>query len=206
MQAAHELRNAVCEAYSAAAERPRDKHVFPVGRDFAESVGYPCELLDDLPSVAYEAFAGVSCVSLIADIPSGSRVLDLGCGAGLDSLIAGRRTGQRGKVIGVDFSEVMLVRAREAAVEAGAANVEFHQADAECLPFDDASFDVALVNGIFNLNPARDAIFRELARVVRPAEKPLRSGCAGGTVWVAELILKAPLPAEVKADEANWFA
>ncbi len=196
MQATQELRTAVRNAYSAAAETPCSKHAFPVGRDFAESLGYPADLLGELPSVAYEAFAGVSCVSVFADIRPGAKVLDLGCGAGLDSLIAGRRVGERGKVIGVDFSEAMLARAEQAACEADAGNVEFHQADAENLPFDDGAFDVALVNGIFNLNPARTAIIKELARVVRPA----------GMVWVAELILKAQLAPEAKADEANWFA
>ncbi len=196
MQATHELRTAVRNAYSAAAERPCGEHAFPVGRGFAESIGYPPDLLGELPSVACDAFAGVSCVSVFAEIPPGSKVLDLGCGAGLDSLIAGRRVSERGSVIGVDFSEVMLARAQEAACEAGAANVEFHQADAESLPFDEDSFDVALVNGIFNLNPARNAIFNELARVVRPR----------GSVWAAELILTAQLAPEAKADEANWFA
>ncbi len=196
MQATHRLRTAVRNAYSAAAERPSEKHAFPVGRGFAESIGYPPDLLGELPSVAYDAFAGVSCVSVFADIPPGAEVLDLGCGAGLDSLIAGRRAGERGRVFGVDFSEVMLTRAKEAAREAGAGNVEFNHADAERLPFDDASFDVALVNGIFNLNPARDAIFNELARVMRPS----------GSVWAAELILKAQLAPEATADEANWFA
>ncbi len=206
MQATHKLRTAVRNAYSAAAERPCEKHPFPVGRGFAESIGYPPELLEELPRIACDAFTGVSCVSVFADIPPGAVVLDLGCGAGLDSLIAGRRVGESGRVIGVDFSDAMLARAREAASEAGAGNVEFHQADAEGLPFDDASFDVAIVNGIFNLNPARNAIFKELARVVRPAAKPLHAGCAGGSVWAAELILKAQLAAEAKADEANWFA
>ncbi len=196
MQATQELRTAVRNAYSAAAESPCGKHAFPVGSGFAESIGYPADLLGELPSVASDAFAGVSCVSVFADLPPGAKVLDLGCGAGLDSLIAGMRVGERGRVFGVDFSDVMLARAREAASEARAGNVEFHQADAENLPFDDASFDVALVNGIFNLNPTRYAIIKELARVVRSA----------GVVWVAELILKAQLAPEAKADEANWFA
>ena len=196
MQATHQVRTAVRNAYSAAAERPCGKHAFPVGRGFAESVGYSPDLLGELPRVAYEAFAGVSCVSMFADIPPGTEVLDLGCGAGLDSLIAGRRAGERGRVNGVDFSEVMLGRATEAACEAGAGNVEFQHADAESLPFEGASFDVALVNGIFNLNPERNGIFKELARVVRPT----------GSVWAAELILKAQLDPVAKADEANWFA
>ena len=96
----------------------------------------------------------------------------------------------------MDFSEAMLARAREAVVESGTTNVELRQADAEQLPIRDGEIDVALVNGIFNLNPARDAIFHELARVVR----------RGGAVYAAELILSEPLPSETHASERDWFA
>ena len=126
----------------------------------------------------------------------GATILDLGCGAGLDALIAARRVGVAGKVIAVDFSTAMLDRARQAVAEAGASNVELREADAEQLPIADEEIDVAMVNGIFNLNPARDAIFRELARVVRRA----------GKVFAAELILSSPLPPEARASESNWFA
>jgi SAM-dependent methyltransferase len=188
------LTDAVRKAYSAAAERPQEKHAFPVGRSFAESIGYPAELLDSLPAVCVEAFTGVSNVSVFAEIPSGSTVLDLGCGAGLDALIAARRTGPEGKVIGVDFSDSMLARARNAAGEAAPLNVEFHTADATRLPVSDSAIDVALVNGIFNLNPNRDGIFRELARVVRP----------GGTVYAAELVLTGTQTASVPQNAENW--
>jgi len=87
------LREMVQGAYSAAAEQPQQKHAFPVGRHFAESLGYPAELLASLPSVACDAFAGVSNVSLLAEIPTGATVLDLGCGSGTDALIAARRVG-----------------------------------------------------------------------------------------------------------------
>jgi 2-polyprenyl-3-methyl-5-hydroxy-6-metoxy-1,4-benzoquinol methylase len=93
-----ELRRRVRDAYSAAAVRPGDNHAFPVGRGFAESLGYPAGLLDTLPPVCVEAFAGVSNVAVSADIPPGSRVLDVGCGAGLDSFIAARRAGPAGCV------------------------------------------------------------------------------------------------------------
>jgi arsenite methyltransferase len=189
------LREMVRGAYSAAAEQPQEKHAFPVGREFAESIGYPAELLARLPSVACDAFAGVSNVSLFADLPPGATVLE-GCGAGLDTLIAAQRVGTAGKVIGVDFSEAMLARAWDAVVESGTTHVEFRQADAEQLPIRDGEIDVALVNGIFNLNPARDAIFHELARVVR----------SDGAVYAAELILSQPLPSETRASEKDWFA
>jgi ubiquinone/menaquinone biosynthesis C-methylase UbiE len=167
-----------------------------VGREFAESLGYPPEQLARLPAVSVEAFAGVSNVSVTADIPHGATVLDLGCGAGLDSLLAGAKTGPSGTVIGVDFSTSMIDRARLAALEVGVSNIEFREADAERLPIEDASIDVAIVNGIFNLNPMRDAIFRELARVVRP----------DGVLYAAELILRGPVETPETADEANWFA
>lgn len=196
MSASCELRESVRTAYSAAAERPREKHAFPVGRQFAESLGYDASLLGSLPACAVDAFAGVSNVSVFAEIPEGATVLDLGCGAGLDALIAARRVGPRAKIIGVDFSEPMLTRARQAAEEAGVGHVEFRLADGERLPLADRSVDVALVNGIFNLNPEREAIFHELARVLRP----------GGTAWAAELILHEPLSEQVRADPTNWFA
>jgi arsenite methyltransferase len=190
------LREAVREAYSAASQNPEAEHPFPVGRAFAQSLGYPQPCLASLPAVSVEAFSGVSNVSVFAEIPDGARALDLGCGAGLDSLIASQRVGPRGAVIGVDFSQAMLTRARNAVAEARMANVCFCRADAEALPVKDGVIDVALVNGIFNLNPMRDAIFAELARVVR----------SGGAVYAAELILCEPLPPEVREREADWFA
>ena len=190
------IREKVRDAYSDAAEHPDQKHAFPVGREFAESIGYPTDLLANLPSVACDAFAGVSNVSLFAELPVGATVLDLGCGSGTDTLIAARRVGTTGKVIGVDFSGAMLTRACQAVGESGICNVEIRESDAERLPVGDSEIDVAIVNGIFNLNPAREAIFRELARVVRPS----------GKVFAAELILKQPLPTETRASETDWFA
>ncbi len=196
MDKAQDLRGGVRRAYSAVADRPLDKHPFPVGRLFAESLGYPPNLLASMPSVAVDAFTGVSNVAVFADIPEGAAVLDLGCGAGLDSLIASRHVGPEGKVTGIDFSDAMLIRARRAVAETGADNVEFMAGDAESLPLEDGSIDVALANGIFNLNPARQAIFRELARVVR----------TGGAVYAAELVLREPLPRAIQVSEAEWFA
>src|SRR5690348_999795 len=159
-----QLRGMVRGAYSSAAEQPGKKHAFPVGRVFAESIGYPSEVLDALPFAAWEAFTGVSNVSLFAELPAGATVLDLGCGSGTDTLIAARRVGPTGKVIGVDFSSAMLSRARQAVRESGLRNVELREGDAEHLPIEDGEIDVAIVNGIFNLNPSRDAIFREIGR------------------------------------------
>ncbi|MGE5239018.1 MAG: methyltransferase domain-containing protein [Chloroflexota bacterium] len=189
------LRDKVREAYSSAAERPAEKHPFPVGRSFAESIGYPPDLLDRLPAVSVASFTGVSNVSIFADIPEGSAVLDLGCGGGLDTLIAAERTGPEGRVIAVDFSEAMIRRAEEGARKYGCRNVTFHVADAEELPLPDDSIDIALVNGIFNLSPFRERVFSELARVLRDS----------GSVYAAELVLREPLPVEPTCSLDNWF-
>ena len=183
---ADDLREGVRHAYSMAAEAPESRLPFPVGAAFAREVGYAGEL----PEVALDAFAGVSNVAVWADLRGDETVLDLGCGAGLDSVVAGRRARM---VLGVDFSAPMLRRAMQAA---SGGNVLFAQCDAERLPVADGSMDAALVNGIFNLNPARDAIFHELARVVRP----------GGAVYGAELILREPLSVEQRGSTANWFS
>ena len=180
------LRTQVLEAFSALASQPTQQSPFPVGRALAEGVGYPPTLLDALPASSVEAFCGVAPISLTAELCPGMQVLDLGCGAGLDSLVAGRRVAPTGQVIGVDFSAAMLERATQSVAE----GVSFRRGDAEQLPLPDASVDVALVNGIFNLNPGRQAIFGELFRVLRP----------GGAVFAAELILTEPLQAA-----ESWF-
>jgi ubiquinone/menaquinone biosynthesis C-methylase UbiE len=135
-------------------------------------------------------------VSLFAELPPGAQVLDLGCGAGLDTLIAAERVGQAGRVTGVDFSAAMLARAWQSAEVSGRGNICLAHAAAEMLPLADATVDVALVNGIFNLNPQRTQIFAELGRVVRQ----------GGAVYAAELILREPAPAAVPANLDDWFS
>lgn len=196
MNPSPQLREGVWQAYSYVAEAPHAEHPFKVGRAFAEGLGYPAEWLDRVPLASLEAFTGVSCVSIFAELSEGARVLDLGCGAGTDSLIAAMRVGDSGHVTGIDFSETMLTRARASAREAGRSNVTFQQGDAERIPLDDASIDVALVNGIFNLNLAREQIMRELARVVRP----------GGALFCAETILREPLTDDERDNLTNWFS
>jgi len=187
-------RESVRDAYSSAAKEPSLEHAFPVGREFALSLGYPAGLLARLPDAAVGAFSGVADMST-SEILRGSTVLDMGCGAGMDSLIASRRTGPEGRVIGIDFSPAMIGRAAGAATEDALSNVAFVLGSAEALPVRDRWADVALVNGIFNLNIDRDAIFAELARTVRP----------GGTAYAAELVLREPHDTQGD-DPASWFA
>ena len=126
----------------------------------------------------------------------GATVLDLGCGAGLDSLLAAQQIGPTGQVVGVDFSADMVALAHHNGALLGLTNLHCLRADAERLPLAEGAIHTALINGIFNLNPARTAIFAELARVVRP----------GGVVYAAEIVLRKPLAPEAVAQETNWFA
>lgn len=177
------LRAGVREAYSRAALKPAERHPFPVGAALAESLGYARELVVDHP-LAADAFVGVACLPGFVEVDAGMTVLDVGCGSGLDALALGPRVR---RIVGLDFSAEMLARA--------SGHLDAVQAAAERMPFAGASFDAALANGIFNLNPRREEIFAELARVLRP----------GGRAWGAELILNGALDEEARS-RANWFA
>lgn len=193
---ANELRTGVWHAYSNVAANPKAKHPFPTGRELALNVGYPKTLLETLPATTVDAFAGVSYMPGFVEFTENSTVLDLGCGAGLDTLIASQSVGSEGSVVSIDFSATMLNRASSAAQTMAYDNVRFVRSAAEAIPLPAASVDLVMINGIFNLNPAREIIFAELARVVRP----------GGAVYAAELILRDPLAEEVQANKENWFA
>lgn len=176
---AAELKAAVREAYSRAAETPGAPLPFPVGRKFAEEVGYPPELLDSLPAACVASFAGIYPVALRARLEPGQRVLDVGCGAGLDALVAARRVAG-GRVVGIDFSAAMVARAAAAAREARLP-VEFRLTEAGGLDEPPASFDAVLANGVLNLNPDRERLLAEMGRLLRP----------GGRLFIAEIVTEA---------------
>jgi arsenite methyltransferase len=131
-----------------------------------------------LPDSTVESFAGVANHWLLGRVEPGSTVLDLGCGAGTDLLIAAQMTGPDGRVIGVDMTSAMLDRARASASEIGLANVELHESLIESLPLDDASVDVVISNGVIDLVPDKEAVFDEIDRVLRP----------GGRLQIADVV------------------
>jgi SAM-dependent methyltransferase len=150
----------------------------------------------DLAAVPAQADLGLGCGAPIGflELQPGETVLDLGSGPGLDALLAARRVGPTGRVIGVDMTPEMLVRARANATRAGAANVEFREGRLEALPLEDATVDAATSNCVINLVPDKAAVFREVARVLRP----------GGRVVVADIVLERPLPEAVAKDVLAW--
>jgi SAM-dependent methyltransferase len=192
---AEEVRAAVRERYGQVAETPERGFNFPVGRAFAEAVGYPAAWLDTLPPGAAAAFAGVACPVPHAQLVPGETVIDLGCGAGLDSLYAARFVGASGHVIGLDFSPEMVERARRTLAGAREAPVEVRLTDGVTLPVADGTADAVLVNGIFNLNPDKARLLAEVHRVLR----------LGGRLVAAEIALTAPLPDGEGHTLDDWF-
>ena len=156
-------------------------------------VGYSEEELNAAPEGAN---LGLGCGNPIAlaGLKQGETVLDLGSGAGFDCFLAAKQVGPTGRVIGVDMTPEMLERARGTAARAGASNVEFRQGRLEALPVEDASVDAVTSNCVINLVPDKSAVFREIARVLRP----------GGRVVVADIVLDRPLPEAVAKDVLAW--
>jgi SAM-dependent methyltransferase len=176
------LRRAVAQKYGQVAVRPAGDHPFPVGRAFAETVGYSSQVLDSLPSAAVESFTGISNPLAYADLRPGEAVLDLGCGAGTDTLLAARQVGPTGWVIGVDLAEEMVAKARGNVAALNLSHAEIRLAAAEDLPLDDQTMDAVIVNGIFNLCPSKEAVATEIWRVLKP----------GGRLLVSEIVLQMP--------------
>lgn len=192
---AGEILDAVCDKYSRVATHPHERFSFPVGREFAESVGYPKELLERLPASMTESFAGAHNPLLFAGLEPGEIVLDLGCGAGLDMYIAATAVGPGGFVHGLDMSDRMLKKAERNLSKTGIENAAFHCGAADEIPLPDASVDIVVSNGIYNLSPDKKSIIEEVFRVLK----------SGGRAVLSEIVLKEPLGREAACDLEDWF-
>jgi len=187
------LKSEIKKTYSSVSVEPGRDFIFPTGRAWAEDLGYPAELAN-VPESAVESFAGVANPWMMGRLAAGERVLDLGSGAGTDSLVAAQMVGPAGRVTGIDMTPEMLVRARSAAATMGVANVEFVEGEAERLPFSDASFDVVISNGVIDLVPDKDAVFAELYRVLAP----------GGRMQIADVTIQSPVSEEGRRKIDLW--
>jgi SAM-dependent methyltransferase len=173
------LRHEIRKTYADVSTTPEQEFIFPTGREWAQELGYPEPELSRVPDASVASFAGVANHWLLGAIDPGSVVLDLGCGAGTDLLIAAQMTGASGRVIGVDMTTSMLDRARSSADEMRLGNVELHEALIEAVPIEDASVDVVISNGVVDLVPDKDAVFDEIDRVLRP----------GGRLQLADVVI-----------------
>jgi SAM-dependent methyltransferase len=187
------LKSEIKKTYARVSTKPEEDFVFPTGRAWAVDLEYPEELAG-VPELAVESFAGVANPFSLGRLEPGERVLDLGCGAGTDSLVAARMVGSEGQVVGIDMTREMLDKARRAAGEMGAENVEFVEGEAEQLPFADGSFDVVISNGVIDLIPDKDAVFSDLHRVLAP----------GGRIQVADVTIQNPVSEEGRRDIDLW--
>jgi arsenite methyltransferase len=188
------LRSEIQRTYADVSTQPDQEFIFPTGRAWALDLGYPQDLLARVPEASCESFAGVANPFSMGALQPGEDVLDVGCGAGMDSLVAAQMVGATGSVTGIDMTPEMVAKARGSIAEMGLGNVTVVEGSAEHLPFDDASFDVVISNGVIDLVPDKDAVFSEITRVLRP----------GGRIQLADVTIQNPVSEESKRDIDLW--
>ncbi|MBI2819647.1 MAG: methyltransferase domain-containing protein [Acidobacteria bacterium] len=189
------LRGEVANIYARVATDPNGTFHFHRGPRYAsEFLGYDPDELSALPSESTASFAGVGNPLAIAPIQAGETVLDIGCGAGMDLLLAASRVGSDGQAIGVDMTEAMAERARSSATALGYRHVEVRIGDATTLPVGDASVDVVISNGVLNLVPEKERAFAEILRVLRP----------GGRLQLADIVVEKELSDDSRRNVDLW--
>ncbi len=189
-----ELRQAIQAEYAEVALHPSRGFHFHTGRPLARMLGYADAWLEGIPEGAIESFAGTGNPFSLGLLRPGERVVDVGSGAGIDSLIAARMVGPAGQVIGVDMTPQMLAKARQNAVAAGLTNVEFREGYGEMLPVSDAWADVVTSNGVLNLFPDKLGGLREWARVLKP----------GGRLQIGDILVQKAVPESAKRKIDLW--
>ena len=189
-----EFRKAVTDRFTRTAKSPDQETVFPVGPGSAKNLGYDPNEVDRLPHSVTESFCGVGNPFSLGPIRTGDAVLDLGCGAGMDSILAATRVGALGTVIGIDMTPAMLRKAKENAVALSCDRIEFRNGMLEELPVEESSIDVAISNGVFNLCVDKPRVLREIFRVLRP----------GGRLQMADVLLHEHVTPEAVASKGAW--
>jgi arsenite methyltransferase len=188
------LRASVIDRFRRVAIAPDQEQKFPLGPEGAKKLGYQPTEVDALPSAVTESFSGVGNPFLLGQSLPGGRALDLGCGAGFDTLLAARRVGTSGKIIGVDVTPEMIAKARSNASLLGVTNIEFVLGEIENLPIPDASVDLVISNGVFNLCPDKPKVLREVIRVLKPC----------GRLQMADILLEPHVTPEEVASKGSW--
>jgi len=188
------LKCEIKKTYARVSEQPDEDFIFPTGRAWALDLGYPAELLAHVPDASAESFAGVANPFALGPLRPGERVLDVGSGAGTDSLVAAQMVGREGSVTGLDMTAEMLAKARASAAALGVGNVEFLEGEAESLPFADELFDVVISNGVIDLVPDKDVVFAEIFRVL----------VSGGRLQIADVTIQRPVSEEGQRNIDLW--
>jgi arsenite methyltransferase len=190
------LEAQVRDMYRRVAREEEAELHFAVGRLLALRLGYPSELLDAIPEESLASFAGVGYHLDLAALAAGERVLDLGSGSGTDVFCAAVQTGGRGAAVGADFTDEQVAKARRLRDRDGFGQADFVEASIDALPFDAASFDAVISNGVINLSPVKHRVFAEAARVLRP----------GGRLAIADIVSARPLKERTRRNVELWAA
>lgn len=188
------LRDKVKAMYQAVADEPHGTFHFEMGYDLAARLGYPTSELDQIPPEALESFAGVGHHLALANLQQGERVVDLGSGSGTDAFLAARQLGPDGEIIGVDMTDAQLVKARRLAARDGYMNTRFEHGYIEDAPVPDESADAVISNGVINLCNDKAAVFREIARLLRP----------GGRMAVSDIVTEHQITDAIVCDVNLW--
>jgi SAM-dependent methyltransferase len=188
------LRKAIQDEYKEVAEHPDKGFHFHTGRRLTKIVGYKEEWLTGVSELSIESFAGTGNPFAMGEMAAGEKVVDIGSGGGIDSLIAARMVGASGKVVGIDMTPAMLEKARAAATESGIHNVEFREAYMEELPVPDRWADVVISNGVLNLTPDKQKVLSEMFRVLRP----------GGRLQIGDILVSREVPEGAKKKVDLW--
>lgn len=188
------LRQGISDKYTEVALEPEKGFHFHTGRPLAAMLGYPTQDYDRLPAPTIDSFAGTGNPFSMGALREGEVVLDLGSGSGFDLLQAARSVGPSGRAIGVDMTEAMREKARSGAAAVGLTNVEVREGFLEDLPVDDASVDVVISNGVLNLTPDKEAVMREVFRVLKP----------GGRFQIGDIVVHLDVPQDAKDDVELW--
>jgi SAM-dependent methyltransferase len=189
------LRAEIQSIYARVAADPSGAFHFHRGPEYAaQRLNYDPTELSALPPTVTASFAGIGNPHVIAPIPAGATVVDIGCGAGTDLLLAARRVGADGRAIGVDMTEGMRERARHGAAACGLRHVDVREGDVTALPVEAESVDVVISNGVLNLVADKRAAIAEIRRVLK----------SGGRVQVADIVLGVELPEEARRDIDLW--
>ncbi len=189
-----ELREAIRDEYEVVANTPEQGFHFHTGRPLARMLNYEESYLEGIPESSIASFAGTGNPFSMGELKPGERVVDIGSGAGMDSLIAAKMVGPSGKVVGVDMTPAMLTKARLSAAETNISNVEFREGYGEEIPLSDNWADVVISNGVLNLIPDKLAGLREMARVLKPT----------GRLQIADILVQKAVPESGKRNIDLW--
>jgi SAM-dependent methyltransferase len=181
--------------YANVAKSPEGLFKYPTGLAGLKELKYDSEIIQALPEAVGASYCGVGNPFILGPIREGEAVLDIGCGAGVDTIVGATMVGPTGTVTGIDLVPEMLAKAKENAQMMGLKNVTFVETSAEKIPFPDADFDVVISNGVFNLIPDKVRALAEAIRVLKPS----------GRLMIADQILSGQLPKDKKARIKSWF-